>query len=76
MFLKKSFIICLSIFCNCYLTEAGWYTETVESDGYIGTDTSLALDNSGNPHISYRDVSNSGPKYAYYDGSCILTALG
>ena len=42
-----------------YRNASGWYTETVDSAGFsggcTGEYTSLALDGSGHPHISYRD---------------------
>jgi hypothetical protein len=46
-----------------------WFIETADAAGDVGTYTSLALDASGNPHISYRDDTNDTLKYAYYDGS-------
>ena len=30
-----------------------WHIETVDSDGYVGEYTSLALDSNGYPHILY-----------------------
>jgi hypothetical protein len=46
---------------------SGWYTETVDSEGDAGLYTSLALDASGHPHISY--YADCRLKYAHWDGS-------
>jgi len=49
-----------------------WCVETVDSDGDVGGYTSLALDSTDNPHISYHKNSwadRGDLKYAYYDGS-------
>lgn len=52
-----------------FTTGRNWQIETVDSAGMVGQDTSIALDFSGNPHVSYRDVVNEDLKYAYQDES-------
>ncbi len=47
----------------------GWKIETLDSNGYVGEFTSLALDSAGNPHISYLDYTNDDLKYATWDGN-------
>jgi len=51
------------------LPSGSWETEKLE--GVLGSHTSMALDNSGYPHVSYRiGCSNTlGLGYSYYDGS-------
>jgi len=41
----------------------------VDTLGSVGFCTSIALDSSDNPHISYSDVSNDDLKYAHWNGS-------
>jgi hypothetical protein len=43
-----------------------WNVETVDNSANVGQYTSLALDSSGRPHISYQ---NNGLKYARHDGA-------
>lgn len=45
-----------------------FYLETVDSTGYVGAYTSLALDANGHPHMSYYDATNKALKYARFDG--------
>jgi hypothetical protein len=46
-----------------------WHVETVDAEGWVGTNTSLALDSSDYPHISYCDIGSNNLKYAYWNGS-------
>jgi len=53
-----------------YRDASGWHTQTVDIDmGYDGAGTSLALDASGWPSISYYDAENYDLKYAWLDAS-------
>ena len=44
--------------------RADWVIQTVDGDDDVGEYNSLALDNGGNPHISYYDISQEAIKYA------------
>jgi len=41
-----------------------WVSETVDSAGVVGWDTSVAVDSTGKVHISYYDASNGALKHA------------
>jgi len=47
----------------------GWHIQTLDSDGNVGSCTSLQLTSTGWPAISYYDVTNNNTKYAYKDAS-------
>jgi len=51
------------------ITVKEWHIETVDSEGNVGRSTSIALDSSGYPHVSYSDSTNYDLKYAYLDAS-------
>jgi hypothetical protein len=50
---------------HAWLQGTSWLSETVDSAGDKGKHTSLALDSSGNPCISYFDDTNNALKYAW-----------
>jgi hypothetical protein len=43
--------------------------DVVDSSGKVGGSTSIALDSSNRPHISYKDYDNDDLKYARFDGT-------
>ncbi|MCK5561825.1 MAG: hypothetical protein KAJ51_14595, partial [Thermoplasmata archaeon] len=49
--------------------EKYWNISTVDSAGDVGGETSIALDTSNHPHISYHDLTNYDLKYAHWNGS-------
>jgi ribosomal protein S27E len=46
-----------------------WHTEIVDSNGNVGSFTSMVLDDQDHPHISYFDESNYWLKYAKWTGN-------
>jgi len=48
-------------------TDSGWVTQSVDTPGYVGEGSSLALDSSDYPHISYTDRTNADLKYAWWN---------
>jgi hypothetical protein len=52
-----------------YKDGSGWHTEVVDAGDWVGTFTSIALDASGHPHISYAETSDGLLKYARQDSA-------
>ena len=69
---KRALILVLII---CILATAqvaqalNWSVSIVDSSGDLGGGTSIAVDYSGNPHISYYDNTNGYLKYAVKTGN-------
>ena len=64
-------LINLSVFKKAQ--AADWTIETVDSVGIVGWESSLALDSSNNPQISYYDSTNYDLKYTHKSGNDWVT---
>ncbi len=71
--LTLSFVVGIGILC-CFFAAtpqafgSNWLPETVDgASSNVGQWTSIKIDTSGYPHISYYDITNSDLKYAYKD---------
>ena len=63
-----SLFFCIVVIIPVSAITNSWQIMTVDSGGIIGQYTSLALDSSDYPAISYYDFSNKDLKYAKWDG--------
>jgi hypothetical protein len=57
-FMSALLVTVISLLLLTSMASGAWVLETVDSDGFVGEDTSIALDSSGNAHISYWDRTN------------------
>ena len=61
-----------------FAAMAGWQIETVDSEGDVGKNNSIAIDSSGNVHISYDDSTNGNLNLMYAtnaSGSWVVTTV-
>ena len=71
--MKKTIFLLFVLFCGVFLFSnfsqaANWTTTTVDASGNFSMYSSIALDSSGNPHISYYDTIRFDLKYAVKSG--------
>ena len=51
---------------------SSWSTPvSLDSTGYVGEDSSLAIDSNDNLHVTYYDDTNDNLEYMTYDGSSL-----
>lgn len=69
MKLVRLVVIAVLMISGTSLAQGDWHIETVDSDGQVGTYSSIKLDEQGYPHISYLSILDDDLKYAYWTGS-------
>ena len=62
--LSAIFVIIVNLLAAGNAGAQSWTTETVDSAGFVGYNTSIALDSSGKAYIIYSDFTNGDLKYA------------
>jgi hypothetical protein len=66
--MKRVTVIIFALALAGAASAGEWHIETVDSAGNVGAYTSLELDSSDYPHISYYDAFYANLKYARWDG--------
>lgn len=65
---KMGLAIFMILFMVIFAFAADFEFETVDEGSVQGQHSSLAIDNEGNPHISFIGESSQSVKYAWFDG--------
>ena len=66
---KTFVLLCLILILPASSSLLDWEIQIIDSAGEVGWYTSIALDSSGFPHISYFDYTNKNLKYTKWTGS-------
>jgi hypothetical protein len=65
----RRLILILALLACAHPAGAGeWFIEFVDETGWVGEETSIALDSADRPHISYYDHTDFDLEYAHLDG--------
>ena len=67
--LKAALVLVLAFSGLMSESYGAWQISTLDTAGDVGDNSSLALDSSGNPHISYNSETEKSIKYAYWNGT-------
>jgi hypothetical protein len=64
------------LICCASSAQADWTISTIDSEGYMGEYSSIAIDSNNKVHISYIDYTNWDLKYATNaSGSCVTSTI-
>src|SRR4030067_637801 len=72
--LSAIFVIIVNLLAAGNARADTWSEEIVDSPGSVGSYASIAVDSSGNSHISYYDSTNTDPTYATNAAGSWVTA--
>ena len=69
IFIALISVFFITLFGQMTSARAEWQILTLDRKGDVGDNSSLALDSSGFPHISYLDWADRALNYAHWSGS-------